>query len=699
MGLRFLELKKGYNSSEDDILTDFYIPVLEQSVSYDRITGYFSSRSLSIAAKGIAGLIMNNGHMRVITSPELSASDYEIILGNREESLATLENSLINSIYELEDFIEQDHLSALCWMLSQGKLDIRVAIPNQTDALSHSGIFHMKVGVFKDVDGDIVSFSGSINETAAAWSSNKEEFKVFSLADPNQAEYCRLDMERFEKIWNNQVADIKVVDLPTAVKNELLKKATHDIDVVVKRISCSDKKSHEADQNPYEKLSLFDNQQKAVEAWVGNSYKGVFAMATGTGKTRTAIGCIVRCIESTPIKLVIVSAPQNTILRQWINEIERIGLKDFNYLVADSTNPGWQKDFTSQTLYSGFLQDFVFFVFTTHRTLSSDQFISALKNSKLGKKALLVCDEVHGIGARKSRNALIEDYPYRLGLSATPTRWFDDDGSKIIFKYFGHIVYSFTISQALQTPNPRTNRPYLTKYYYYPVFVSLTDEEIEEYKRLTQRVVKLMQSKKEEQDDLLQLVIFARANVYKKASNKLIALESMTTDVSLKNTIIFTCDSHISRVQEILYSRGIVFHKFTENEGTSSRKELGNISEREDIIRKFTLGYYDVLVSIKCLDEGVDIPTAEQAIIMTSSSNPREYIQRIGRVLRQHPAKNEANIYDMVVIPNTSGWDDETRSIERKITVNEIRRAIDIANNASNRIDAVLELYKKMEEL
>ncbi len=698
MSFKDLQLKRGYRSTRDDILNEFYIPVLSEAVSYDRIAGYFSSASLSVAARGIAGLIRNNGQMRLITSPELTDKDYELFkqhyLGDNPE----LDQIFLRHLDDLEDLLHQDHLRALCWLLEQGKLEIKVAIPKNADFTESSGLFHLKIGILRDQRGTTLSFSGSVNETASAWTKNREEFKVFLDSDRDTAAFCKIDVEQFDNFWNGIDDDIDIIDLPISVKKELVKRSPTNIDEVLDRIDGGAKAKPETNITPYERLGLFDNQEKAVHAWFDNDRRGIFAMATGTGKTRTAIGCILKCIEQRSVKLIVISAPQNTILLQWIKEIERLDPPDFTYLIADSSNPQWRSSIVNNFLILAMVKEAVLFIFTTHRTLSSQSFIEIIQSNGRISHTMLVCDEVHGIGARKSRKALIDQYKFRLGLSATPERWFDEIGSDVIFGYFDKIVYSFPIRQALIERNPLTGKPYLCRYNYYPIFVSLTDDELEQYHQLTKKIIMQMSNRNKEDTDLYELLLFKRANVYKKASQKLIALENLTDSTDIGNSIIFTCDRHMDAVKTILSQRGITFHSFTEDQGTTPQARFNFLSEREHIIEKFVEGLYSVLISIKCLDEGIDIPSADKAIVMTSGGNPREYIQRIGRVIRQHDSKKMAHIYDFIVKPRFKKLDPLYGEIEKKIFEKELDRAREIACTATNSISAVKQIYDIMED-
>lgn len=694
MGFDLLNLKLSYSSYEDDILKDFYIPALSEAVQYDRIAGFFSSASLSLAARGISGIIKNNGIMRVITSPLMNERDVEVIHNVYSGSNEGFENLLMRGIFEVDDVIQNDHLSAFYWLLSKGKLEIKIAVPKNSDISSISGLFHIKIGIMRDSNNRVITFSGSVNETASAWISNTEEFKVFDSVKLEQNGYCEADQQRFNALWNNKLDKVYVVDLPKAVKDAMIQRAPSTLSPILARID-ENVKHNEVPTKPFENLSLFENQQLAVEKWFDNGRMGIFEMATGTGKTRTAIGCMIKCIMEKEVSIVVISAPQNTILLQWKKEIVRTGLTGYRSIMADSSNPNWHNDIIDEVLNLQANIDTALIVFTTHATLSSEYFIKKVTQARYPHSLLLICDEVHGIGALNSRKALINSYKYRLGLSATPERWFDETGSAIIMEYFGKVIYSFPISEALTTLNPLTKKPYLVHYYYYPIFVSLTDEELYEYQRLTNKLVRLIQSSKNllETGDYMEKLLFTRANLYKKAINKLAVFSKLITEIQIKNTIIYTCDSHLAIVLGMLSQSKIVCHPFTQNESTQPCAKFGGLSEREYIINRFIEQDYSALVAIKCLDEGVDIPSADQAIIMTSSGNPREYIQRIGRIIRPCKGKGHAKIYDFIIKPNFTKLDEELSKLEQSIYTKELARAIEIAQNAINGMDAYHLLY------
>jgi superfamily II DNA or RNA helicase len=280
----------------------------------------------------------------------------------------------------------------------------------------------------------------------------------------------------------------------------------------------------------------------------------------------------------------------------------------------------------------------------------------------------------------------------------------------LITGYFGNDSYKFTIEQALNTPNPRTNKPFLVNYTYHPCFVPLTDEELEEYKNLTEKITRMNNCKdKEEYADTLEFLLFRRAEIEKEAENKYAELdrvldemqvECTRTGEELRDTIIFVSDGQMGRVLQSLKKRNISAHKFTQAEGTEPSEKYGGVSEREHLIRQFARGKYQVLVAIKCLDEGIDIPSAKTGIIMASSTNPREYVQRIGRIIRQAPGKSSAVLYDMILHPDLSGFRNETlAAFEEKVFRKEMVRVKDLCRNALNNTIVLREIYSVLDDL
>lgn len=699
MNFKDLHIKSCYESGIDNIIEDFYIPVLGTAVKYDRIAGFFSSASLAIAARGAADFIAHSGKMRLITSPRLNPEDAEIIKSVSSGSPTLDASSFGIKLDEIENEFERNHVKALGWMLSTGLLEMRLAIVLDEKGLACNyekveakGLFHQKVGVLQDCDGYEISFSGSINETASAWVDNDEEFKVFK-AWTDASDYFIRDKERFEELWNGKRKNVKIYNLPSAVKSEIIRFSS-DFDIE----SISVKKYHVMSLSKYSfkrDRKLFFYQAEALNLWKDNHYQLLFEMATGTGKTRTAIAGIKYLNQVRKKLITIISTPQNTLSKQWKNEIEAQGLNFDENLIVDGSVPKWESVLTRTLLKnSAGLSNHVC-IYTTHVTASSDKFTSSVSvYLSSDTEVLFVGDETHWLGARKLQKALLPCYKYRIGLSATPSRWFDDIGTKRLVDYYGNKNFEFTIKDALTEYNPVTKKHFLVNYNYNISTVSLDEYETDIYKELTVKISKLWKAKEKDSDAGLALerLLEKRSNIIKNASAKYEQLECILAGMEKKgrieNTIIFVSPQQMEMTLAILARKGVMFHKLTEKEGTKPERRFGNKSEREHIISKFKTCDYQVLVAIKCMDEGIDIPTASTGILMASSTNPREYIQRVGRIIRQSPNKQMTTLYD-ICVDTISSIDESSINLERKIREKEQLRLKEIAENAINSIDAL----------
>lgn len=709
MGLKELDLKVSYESGTDDLLNNFYIKVLEQAVEYNRISGFFSSTSLAVSARGVKGLVDNGGKMRLIMSPRLSEEDISAITNATTSPEKVLESNLLKEIDSIEDLITNDHVAALGWLIAHEILEIKIAVVYDDkgnlldyEEAEEKGLFHIKVGIIEDKKGDMISFSGSINETASGWMHNVEEFKVFKMWQGEQQDYCKSDMEKFNSYWDTTGKNnIKIYDMPDAVKKSLLKRAPRDINDI-KCWKQTKKKNDNKKSNLIEGLSLFDYQLEAIQMWWNNGKRLICEMATGTGKTRTAIGCISKLLTVNKAIVIFVVCPQGTLGLQWKDDIDKLKIRLDDFVVADSTIPKWRMKLEDKLLDITLETSKNCIVYTTFDTFSSVDFIKIVTENKGKIKYMLIGDEVHGLGATVVSRGLLDIYEYRLGLSATPNRWFDELGTSKIMNYFGNKTFEFTIKDALITINPLTNKTYLTKYVYKPIFTVLSDEEIQRYSSLSKQIISQFNRAKNDSDALKKLenMMFMRAAIHKSAVNKYGILEQILDieDDNIHDMIIFVSDKQMQEVINIMSRRRIRVHKFTKDEGTKIMSIYSGRSERQYIIDKFKKGDFDALLAIKCLDEGIDIPSADKAILLASSTNPREYIQRIGRVIRRYPGKEEATIYDIIIKPEYSRMSPELIKMEKRIFDKELVRVFEIAENAENNADIAKLIFDVKRE-
>ena len=423
--------------------------------------------------------------------------------------------------------------------------------------------------------------------------------------------------------------------------------------------------------------------------------RGIFEMATGTGKTYAALGCLQRLMKKEKRLVTVIACPYNHLITQWIKDIEEFGIS-CKYIVADSSNPRWKDELADSLLQlrSGIQDKLV--VLTTHATFSTVDFIKIIRIAN--ENLFLIVDEVHGIGAPKRREGLIEDYKFRLGLSATPKRWFDAEGTKTIFDYFGDTVFEFPLKKAINTVNPSTGETYLTPYEYKPFFVELTDDEFQKYIAETEKIAKLYYSSKneEEKERWFTLLCIKRQKIIVNATNKYAAFKKILDELGEKisHCVVYCSEEQIDHVREILAQRNINYHSFTMEEGIKPEEKYGGISERDFLLQKFNEGVYQVLVAIRCLDEGVNIPPARIGVILASSGNPRQYIQRRGRLLRRSPEKKKAIIYDILVLPPTLiNMPIHLLHLERKILSKELKRYREFADASLNSLECLNKIY------
>jgi superfamily II DNA or RNA helicase len=692
MSLRDLTLKRSYDSDIDDILRDFYIPALSCSALYKRLTGFFSSTSLAVAAKGITGLISNGGSMKLISGARFRKEDIEAIVEAYEAPESVIERTMLEELENLENQFVKDHVRALGWMIATGKLKIKVAIlcdengnPLDEKAVNKRGIFHQKVGVLKDVGGDQISFSGSDNESATGWQSNIEEFKVFKSWVDSEKEYFDADLSKFEKFWQGYANRTRVIDIPRAIEEELIEMAPENVEEL--------DLDRWTEKKGQDRLGLRNYQVEAIKTWFANDKKGIFEMATGTGKTMTALGCLREILRTQTRLIVIVCSPFIHLSEQWIREINKINIS-CTKLVADSSQSKWRDNLTDSIMDVENGISHILIVLTTHNTFSSADFINIILKSKERmptQKLLLIVDEVHGIGAPERKKGLIKEYDFRLGLSATPKRWFDYEGTEKIFDYFGDVVFQFSLRDAIEAGH-------LTPYVYKPHFTHLTSQEMAKYELETSKVCKAYYSSKddEKKDRIFTLLCIKRQKIIRNATNKLAVFENILNELDgTRHWLIYCSPQQIHKVQNILNKRNIIQHKFTQAEGTRPERRFGWLSERDFLIKQFSEGIYRALVSMRCLDEGVDVPPARIAIMLANSGNPREYIQRRGRVLRKFPGKKYAVIHDIIVEPTLNPEiSNELKSLETKIVIKELRRYKEFASSAKNATECLGKISK-----
>lgn len=696
MSFQELTLKSEYRSFSDDMVKDFYIPILENSIRYDRAVGFFSSTALIEITRGLAGLIKNNGKVRIIASPRLSEEDIEAITYGYKSRSEIIEKSILKSFEEESNMFDKKRLNLLAYLITNGIVDIKIALIEDSKGF---GIFHEKMGIVEDIQGNRLAFSGSLNETGTAFSHNYESIDVFN-SWTFEIDRVKTKEMAFEEIWNSKAKNVITFDFPKLAVEKLegYKVEEPDFDIDDKElyfINSTVKQAKEIN-GPLipDKVHLREYQLEAIEKWKIHDFKGIFDMATGTGKTITGLGASAELAKHLKYQLaIVIVCPYQHLVDQWIEDIELFNMKP---IVAHSASrqKNWKKRLERQVEAYNLEVSNHFCLVTTNATFSSN-IVQEMLNS-IDRPLLLVVDEAHNFGAEHLNTKLLKNANYRLALSATISRHNDEEGTSNLFKYFGEKCIEYTLEMAI-------NSDMLTPYYYYPIPVFLTPEELLEYQELSSQIakaVKIDKFGKVSFSESAKFLLLKRARIVAGAQQKISKLREVIQNHLNESHILVYCGAttindpeyiegqsddeekrQIDIVTNLLGNKlNFKVSKFTSEESAEEREELKKAFSKGDHLQS--------LIAIRCLDEGVNIPSIKTAFILASSTNPKEYIQRRGRVLRKFPGKSNAVIYDFITLPIPFEMmgelsPEEIKSI-KSLPLREIERMKDFASIAEN---------------
>jgi DNA phosphorothioation system restriction enzyme len=698
--LRDLDLKRRYRSSHDELVRDLFTPCLSNSTRYDRAVGFYSSAALSAAAEGLSSFIERGGQMRLVASPHLSRGDLDSIVEGHERRESAVTQTVTSELTaELPDPVAE-RLGLLGWLIEKRRLEIKLAAMRQADGTA--GIYHEKVGVFGDQQGDRVAFLGSANESKGGLRSNFESVVVFRswvVGEGSDAEGIAAD---FEALWEDRTPSLRVFAFPEAAQEALIRLAPPDAGALQsEEPSDGEKETELASQSRAPRqlqvppgVELRNYQEDALMAWLRNEGRGVLAMATGTGKTYTALAAASRvqshlAAQSKPFLCVIV-CPYQHLVRQWADAVREFGADP---VLCYRSASEWREPLAErlQALRTGTTTSAV--AIATNSTFCGVSFTRMA--TEFLQHTLLIADEAHNLGAERSRIALTDAYRYRLALSATPERAYDEEGSEFLAKYFGGIVFNFDLEDAIEAG-------VLTPYEYFPRLVYLEDEELDSYLELTAKIARASYAGDESviEGPLLTLLV-QRARIVGSARGKLSALAEAVRPVLGTTHNLFYCgdgkvdagdttaERQLDAVVKLLgVQLGMRVQSYTHENFAD---------ERDQLRERFASGDLQGLVAIRCLDEGVDIPETRRAFILASSTNPRQFVQRRGRVLRRAPGKEAAEIHDFLVLPPLGSVAQELWQIERRLAERELERIALFAKLATNRAQALHSLLDVRE--
>ena len=729
----------------------FFSECLCNASRFDLMLGFFSSSAISILADGFATFLHNGGKMRLIINDILTDADKEAIKRGEDDSM-------LDGIFDLSDLESlRDTLSerdrhffeCLSWLIRNNKIEIKIIAP-----LSGEGIAHTKCGVFSDGLSK-VAFDGSVNFSRTALIDNKESLTA-SCSWDGDIEIAKIkDIENeFSKTFGGDDPSVRYLD-PSSVRTritdtfkdkelvELLddevnliehQKKDRDLPVSVKLALDKAKDKVQKAISKYRSAPVVEvntdgphfpyssgpreYQKIAFENWKNNGQKGLFAMATGTGKTITSLNCLYEIYKHSGYYKALILVPTVTLVDQWEKECLKFG---FNSIVkVCSKNKAWKNDVdrlkATEAISKNDLSYVIIGTYASYGKVDVHQELNEFSK----KQVLLIADEAHNMGAPNILNKLI-GIPYlrRIGLSATPERQFDDLGNRKIRQFFGAedgYTYEYSMEEAIRNG-------VLCEYYYFPHIVRLTDAEMEEYAKISTRLAKMYNFTKEAFDkdnDILTMLLIKRKRIIHKASKKMgvfkeIIQERIAEKGDLRYTLVYVPEGNFpdTYAADTYGTHDVIkddpdsehlIDEYTQairdaGERITVKEFTSQSSDREQTLTDFANGELQVLTSMKCLDEGVDVPRSELAIFCASTGNPRQFIQRRGRILRTHKDKQYATIHDLIVIPEVNP-ESESYKMERNMVKSELLRVKNFALLSRNvdytvqAMEEILDYYK-----
>lgn len=717
-----IPLTRNYHSGTNNPPIKLYLDIFPEIKKIDLELGFFSSSAFQVLSYGLAQFIQNGGFMRIITNSHISAEDSPLITSETENNLVS-EAMLSyvkdeNKLKKLQIILaqrEQHFFNCLLYLKSEGRLIIQPVKPIH----SANGMAHTKNCVVSDSINQLY-FSGSTNFTGNALLHNIESLDVspdwLGDIEGNQAKIEEFNT-RFKKIINKEHPKYKYLTKSQLIdqidkrgeNKKLLSLFEDEVELSIlefedegfsnvlkqKKIEFEEK-VRKIETEPH--FPFFDDkiseprpyQKEAYKEWIKNNYKGIFAMATGTGKTITALNCVLEEYKKYKKHNIIIIVPTIDLVNQWKEELEKF---NFSNILQVSSKHNWKNSFirfVQNTKYD-IVSDIA--IVTTYKSFVNDNFFK--QYIQVESKFILIGDEAHNIGSKEVLKKFKKlNTPKMIALSATPKRVYDPEGTKCIEDIFNDkepYTYVFSLERAIK-------EKFLTRYLYFPKIVKLNEQEFEEYKIITKKLIPFL-SDDGDLGEGAQMLLLKRKRIIHKAKNKEVVFKEILKELDAKNKLshsfVFAPEGkYIDNDKNILES----FIEIATNSFPKLRVDsfTSRDLKREDILKSFEKGILDMVFAMKALDEGVDIPRTEVGIFTSSTGNPRQFIQRRGRVLRKHPDKDIAIIYDMIVVPDL--FSEDTFNLERSLLKQELTRVGYFADLADNFYHAKEVLNEISEE-
>lgn len=703
--LRDLSYKGVYKSDQDHILEDFYFPTLSIANRYDRAVGFFSASTISYAAQALSVFVKRGGQIRMILGAFTERADLEAVeQGYKAKEISEkIGSELLSMISNVSDELFQNRFETLSWLVAHGRLDIKIA-------LRERGMYHDKIGIISDEAGDRVVFAGSANESTQALlpTHNYESINVFKTWIPEHAEFFDPHIESFERLWRNESHATAVIDIPTAVKEKLISVARSmdytpdpEIEAAIAarlharmgtEVSTTSNKPKEPSTINGQPFKMREHQIAALDAWKAKGdFQGTFELATGAGKTITAIHAIVKLSEAIDGLACVIAVPYQNLADQWVDILSVFNIYPVKCYVSRAQWEDKLRNVVHELTMGS--RSFAAIV-VVNRTLKSPEFQDCLSKIK-GNRLLWIGDECHHHTSKAYDGFLPKHARYRIGLSATPEHYLDDERNDRLNEFYGDIVSTYTLKQAIEDK-------VLTPYVYYPHLVEFTEAEAEEFVELSEQIGRLMARKQNgkaaEMSPQLTGLLMRRARLVGSAANKLPLLQSILTAQKPTQHTLFYCgdgsvetddaddgsEESIGQTKRQVEAVSSMLHAMTWDVSRFTSRE--SRKDRDNIMENFRLGIIDAMVAIRCLDEGIDVPACSTAYILASSRDPRQFVQRRGRILRRSPGKELALIHDFIVI---LPQDFETDSdYAKRLIKSELGRVAEFSSLSENRSDA-----------
>jgi superfamily II DNA or RNA helicase len=723
-------IDRDYKTGTENEPLQFYLDGLANSSEFYLLLGYFSSAAINLLSVGFATFISKGGKIRMVINHLLSEKDKEAF-----EKGQNFDN--LNKVFDLSDVVslgkvldeyDTHFFECLAYLIAEKRIEIKVIKPK-----NNRGIAHYKSGVFSDGKNS-VGYKASCNFTLFGLSENLEELEAFlDWEDERSNKLIKKQLKIIDSYFSEQDEDVEYLsanEVQVAIKDKFGNKNIDEL--IVQEEQLFEKKRSLIKNNKLKQtiVKLYDDidkssrnpkfpypegpreyQQIAFENWKNNNQQGLFAMATGTGKTITSLNCLLEVYKKTGYYKALILVPTITLVNQWENECKKF---NFTNIIKVCSKSRWKNDFASILTRERLspTEQVSYIVISTYASFARENIFAEL--NKLPAKTLLISDECHNMGSGSLLKLLPKvNCKRRIGLSATPERQFDEDGNKKLFSFFNsdkEYTYEYSMEEAI-------SNGVLCRYYYYPHLVSLTESEMRDYMELSLKISKFYKSESDSfsNNPILTALLLARKRIIHKASNKIsvfndILREQYKKKGNLKYTLVYVPEGndpndyfetdHFSENDETESDNDAVhlIDVFTEavkdiDKRTTIKQFISGTNDKEYVLEQFANGEIDVLTSMKCLDEGVDVPRAELAIFCASTGNPRQFVQRRGRILRKHSEKQFAYIHDLVVIPeiNPNG---ESYKMERSMLKKELERVNNFAllsENSSHTINVLLD--------